>query len=551
MKRIPVLLSMLLVATIAIAVPQKKIIDNGGSGKYSAEAVSDATLPGFVIYKPQDVAAAVKQVGALPLLVFANGACNDTSLPHEKMLNDLASYGYLVIALGELQERIDDRKLNKSPNEDMIRAVEWAERQNKTKESIYYNSIDVEHIAFGGQSCGGAQVLANCADKRVKSCILFNSGMGNMEMSGASKESLKKLHCPILYIIGGESDIAYNNAIIDYENIHHVPVAFANQLFVGHGGTFHETYGGSFSRLLRNWLDWQFKNQSTGKEVFLCNHLADYPDYTMKAKNFPQNNDPYTTREIHCKSRDGKDIWGIAYIPNTKEAKKPTVVMAHGYNSSYKEPESYAQCLAMRGVASYLFDFCGGSNRSKSEGKTPEMTLFTEMENIEEVTRTVKSWDFVDSSRVTLLGCSQGGIVAALTAAYNPTMFKSLVLVYPAFSIPETGSMMLEQFGENDTLDVEGMVLGRDFYETIKDMPVLDIIGKYKGKTYMVYGDKDEVIAGNTLELSKTKYEQLEVKIISGAYHGFADYMSHQQATEGIVKFVLGSLHVPVTDCNE
>ncbi len=121
----------------------------------------------------------------------------------------------------------------------------------------------------------------------------------------------------------------------------------------------------------------------------------------MKAKNFDAPvNDPFTVREKHCKSRDGKDIWGKVYIPNTAEAKKPLVVMAHGYNSSHGEPQAFAESLAMHGVASYIFDFCGGGNNSKSEGATTDMTIFTEKDNVEDITRTVKSWDFVDPERV-------------------------------------------------------------------------------------------------------------------------------------------------------
>ena len=551
MKPFYLLACLLCLSISSIAAPTKKIIDEGGSGQFKAEAISEPTLPGFVVYKPQNMLAAVEHEGPLPLLVFANGGCNDTSLPHEKMLNDLASYGYLVIALGEMQERIDDRKLNKSPNEDMIRAIDWAEKMNKNKKSVYYKSIDLEYVALGGQSCGGAQVLANAADPRVKTYIMCNSGMGNISMSGASKEDLKKLHGPILYLIGGEGDVAYANAIVDYENIKHVPVAFANQLRVGHGGTFHEQYGGSFSQMLRMWLSWQFKDQRQNIDVFLRNNLRAFPDYTMKAKNFPDLNDPFTTREIHCKSRDGKDIWGKAFIPNTAEARKPTVIMAHGFNSSEEETKAYAECLAMRGVASYVFEFCGGGNRSRSEGKTTEMTILTEQANVEDITRQVKSWDFVDSTRVALLGCSQGGLVAALTAAANPEMFKALVLVYPALLIPETAPRMLQQFDANggQPMDVMGMKLGRVYYEAINGLPVLDLIGKYKGKTFMVYGDQDGIIAGGSLEKSKAKYEQFEEKVIPGGNHGFSNYLHHAQATEGIVNFVTRAL-APARDRN-
>lgn len=165
------------------------------------------------------------------------------------MLSDLASHGYLIVALGQMQDSINDRELHKSPNADMPRAIDWAERVNSDPSSPYYKGIDMEYVGLGGMSCGGAQVLANCGDPRVKTCIMFNSGIGDISMSEASKESLNKLHCPILYIIGGEGDIAYGNAQLDYDRIDNVPVAFANHLRIGHEGTYHEPFGGSFSRM--------------------------------------------------------------------------------------------------------------------------------------------------------------------------------------------------------------------------------------------------------------------------------------------------------------
>ena len=122
-----ILLSLLTLSFLtAIAAPSRKIIDDGGSGPFKAEAISDPSLDNFVVYRPVDYKSATKSEGPLPLFVFANGGCNDTSLPHERMLNDLASYGYLVVAMGQMQDSINDRQLAKSPNEDMPRAIDWA-----------------------------------------------------------------------------------------------------------------------------------------------------------------------------------------------------------------------------------------------------------------------------------------------------------------------------------------------------------------------------------------------------------------------------------------
>ncbi len=532
-------------AIVASAGPAKKIIDDGGSGPFKAEAVKDATLDNFVVYRPADYKAAVKAEGPLPLFVFANGGCNDTSLPHERMLNDIASYGYLVVAMGEMQDSINDRPLAKSPNEDMPRAIDWAEKMNADPQSPYYKGIDLEYVGLGGQSCGGAQVLAVCDDPRVKSCILFNSGMGDMEMSGASAKSLDNLHCPVLYIIGGEGDIAYNNAELDYERIDNVPVAFANHLRIGHGGTFHEPYGGSFSRMARAWLGWQFKDKRGDLDVFLRNNLREFPDFTMKAKNFPDANDPFRVEEINVKARDGKNIHGYAYIPNGGDERKPLVVMAHGYNGTFREPQPFAQTLAMQGVASYVFDFCCGSNHSSSDGVTTDMTIFTEKENVEDVAAAARTWNFVDTARMALLGCSQGGLVSALTTAAHPDLFKALVLVYPALNIPDTAPAMLQRFDADGgkPQEVMGMKLGRNYYESIKDLNIFDTIPAYKGDVFIVYGDRDFVASG--ADKAATIYEKVEELVVPGGDHGFSRSDCHEKACAGIANFIRRKLSKP------
>ncbi|MBQ2192326.1 MAG: alpha/beta hydrolase, partial [Prevotella sp.] len=66
----------------------------------------------------------------------------------------------------------------------------------------------------------------------------------------------------------------------------HVPVAFANLSHSGHGGTFAEEYGGSFSKLAICWLDWQLKGKSANSSIFRQLKLADFTGWTIESKNF-------------------------------------------------------------------------------------------------------------------------------------------------------------------------------------------------------------------------------------------------------------------------
>ena len=64
-------------------------------------------------------------------------------------------------------------------------------------------------------------------------------------------ETLKKLHTPVIYVIGGESDIAYKNAEQDFSEIGAVPVFKAN-MDTGHNGTYWQPHGGKFAEVATN-----------------------------------------------------------------------------------------------------------------------------------------------------------------------------------------------------------------------------------------------------------------------------------------------------------
>ena len=82
-----------------------------------------------------------------------------------------------------------------------------------------------------------------------------------------NKEKLNAIHTPIIYILGGETDIAYGNGMDDFKRINHVP-AFAANLNVGHGGTYGKPNGGEFGVVATNWLLWQLKGDDTAQKMF-------------------------------------------------------------------------------------------------------------------------------------------------------------------------------------------------------------------------------------------------------------------------------------------
>ncbi len=160
-----------------------------------------------------------------------------------------------------------------STSAQQIESIDWAIAQNADKESPYYGRIDVNAIAAAGMSCGGLQTLDNSGDPRIKTIMICNSGLFSNPagavpgMPMPEKEKLQGIQVPIIYILGGETDIAYENGMDDFHRISKVP-AFAANFPVGHGGTYREAHGGEFTVPAIAWLKWQLKGDKEAARMF-------------------------------------------------------------------------------------------------------------------------------------------------------------------------------------------------------------------------------------------------------------------------------------------
>ena len=268
-------------------ISRQKVVDNGGTGNYPAVIVTEKTLENYTVYRPRSVKAAARREGPLPLLVWCNGACTDNSKDYERMLNEMASHGYLVIAIGKMKVDNNEREDGGSNEQQVVEIINWVVNQVSNKTSDYYKAVNVNNIALSGHSCGGAQAIANCANTRVKTLLIMNAGMGGMSMGGASPQSLKQLHCPLIYMTGGTGDVAYGNAESDFNSITKVPVVWADLPTAGHGGTYWDPQGGEFGRVAVKWMDWHLKGYSQNANIFLKPNVTKvFPRWKIQNKNF-------------------------------------------------------------------------------------------------------------------------------------------------------------------------------------------------------------------------------------------------------------------------
>ena len=492
-----------------------KHIDNGGSGAFKSVAVSEETLPGFVVYRPQDLYWAATREKALPILIWGNGACVDTSIDYERMLIELASKGYMVVAVGDIQFEKKDRKDNHTSSDMLAQAIDWVKTQAADKKSIYYGNVDTTKIAAAGHSCGGAQVLANAANPDIKTCLILNAGMGDIEMAGASKESLTKLHTPMLYLTGGPEDVAYNNAQFDYERINHVPVVYADMSTAGHGGTYWQPGGGDFGRMVEAWLDWNLKDKEENKRIFIQGDLSSFPGWTIKSKGYPND-----VKEVWIKNGDRK-IFGIESAPKTK-GKKGVAIISHGFNGTHHFGRDYFDTLNGLGYTVYTFDFPCGGIHSSSDNNTMKMSVIDEKNDLKSIVRHYLQQPDTDKDRIVLIGESQGGFVSAIAASELKDTVSNLVLVYPALCIPDDWNNRYKTEAEiPDTTNMWNVLLGRNFFMELRDFDVYSTICRYEGPVQIIHGSKDPIVPLSYSEKAMKLYKNAHIGVIPGAGHGF------------------------------
>ena len=252
---------------------KSRIIEEGGTGAFKTVMKEETTLPEHTVFVPQDLTPFNAQK-PLPVLVWGNGACANSPWEHMNFLNEIASQGYIVLATGIIPMKDEYYRGPMSRSEQQIASIDWIIKQNADPTSPYYQKIDVKNICVAGMSCG----------------MICNSGLFNQQNAGQAvggmpmppKEKLNEIHTPIIYILGGKEDIAYENGMDDFHRIKHVP-AYAANFPVGHGGTYREPHGGEFTVVALAWLNWQLKGDMESAKLFKNGELKKRKDWTLES----------------------------------------------------------------------------------------------------------------------------------------------------------------------------------------------------------------------------------------------------------------------------
>lgn len=246
-------------------------------------------------------------------------------------------------------------------------------------------------------------------------------------------------------------------------------------------------------------------------------------------------------KDFEIKKDNGMTIRGFVYMPEdakTSGIKYPTVIFSHGFGSSCRFFFHHAEEILNAGIVCVFFDFIGGGVECYSDGTMKEMTLLTEVSDLEDVLDFTTRLPYVDTDKIFLWGESQGGVISTLVGVKNIDKVKGLALWYPAFVIPDDSKKRLETGDTN----IFGIELNPSYDQVAANIDIYNEISKYDKPVIIIHGDKDPVVPIDYSKRALTTFKHGSLIVIPDAEHGYNELQSDyaRSCTVAFLKFVIG-----------
>ncbi|MBQ2345884.1 MAG: alpha/beta fold hydrolase [Kiritimatiellae bacterium] len=221
----------------------------------------------------------------------------------------------------------------------------------------------------------------------------------------------------------------------------------------------------------------------------------------------------------------------ILRLPDDRRpgAKYPIAVICHGFGANKCEHggffHEFAEAFARRGVASVRFDFNG---HGESEGEMRDMTVPNEVEDAKRVVAWAASRPWCNG-KVSVIGHSQGGVVAAMTAGSLGDKVSRVALLAPACVLKDdvrNGCTFGSRYDPKNPPDVVklpgGNVIGREFIKTAYDLPIFETAKKFGGPMCIVHGTGDPIAKTRHAEQFHKDHPGSELHLMEGDDHGLS-----------------------------
>ncbi|WP_446897346.1 alpha/beta hydrolase [Clostridium sp. LBM24168] len=250
-------------------------------------------------------------------------------------------------------------------------------------------------------------------------------------------------------------------------------------------------------------------------------------------------------KAVEIENKDGLMLRGMLHVPDKIVGNVPIVCIFHGFTGnkigSHFMFVKLSRMLADRGIASARFDFSGSG---ESDGDFIDMTVSGELADAKTVLEYVKSLDFIDRSKIGVIGLSLGGAVAGMLAGDCRDDVSCLCLWAPAGNIKE---IVMDGKRENDIKemqekgfwDVEGLTVGTGLLEDLWNINILKKSSFYNKNVMIIHGDNDETVPFETSEKYLEIYgEKAVLHDVKGSDHTF----NKKDWEEEVLDYTIGFL---------
>lgn len=227
----------------------------------------------------------------------------------------------------------------------------------------------------------------------------------------------------------------------------------------------------------------------------------------------------------------------------------PFVVMYHGTGSNRHEAgngyDLLAPKLAEAGIASARFDFAGNGD---STVDYKQYTFASGITDGEDVIAYMRDRAEIDDARLGLLGWSQGGTIAMLTASREGDV-QSLVTWAGALDMQSAFSDLYAEAQKNGFAVLKfdwrtPLNLSLEWFDQARSTDVAAELANYDGAVLAIAGDKDTVVPPATADaiVAAAGGTDKQKSIIKGADHTFNIFSGdmaafNQLITETVARF--------------
>lgn len=233
--------------------------------------------------------------------------------------------------------------------------------------------------------------------------------------------------------------------------------------------------------------------------------------------------------EILIKNEENETLVATVSLPENANNLLPITVMAPGFTSKRQNSTNrkLTELLIPKGIATLMIDLSGHGD---SEGDIADQTLTKAKSEISCVFNKVRELDWVDKTRIALLGSSFSGNAMLLYAATDSQLkaiaMKSPITNYAEVRERQLGKDRIKEWRTKGYIEVPGGVTSKyEFYEDALRIDTYTAIEMIKAPILVVQGDQDEDIPMTHVERLKKvlNFNKDRLEIIHGADHGYTN----------------------------